>query len=85
MYHGQLSGDSWPNTDDLAAERLGGEPPITAQERFERDYASGKPTYFVVTDLASLKAEADLRALLDERVTVVEKTPTYHVYQFKAE
>ena len=85
MYHGQLSGDSWPNTDDLAAERLGGEPPITAQERFDRDYASGKPSYFVVTDLASLKAEADLRALLDDRVTVVEKTPTYHVYQFKAE
>ena len=75
MYHGQLSGDSWPNTDDLAAERLGGEPPaITAQERFDRDYASGKPSYFVVTDLASLKAEADLRALLDDRDTAVEKT-----------
>jgi len=85
MYHGQLSGDSWPNTDDLAAERLGGEPAITAQARFERDYAAGKPTYFVVTDLASLQAEADLRALLDQRVTVVEKTPSYQVYRFKGE
>ena len=85
MYHGQLSGDSWPNTDDLAAERLGGEAPISAQDRFERDYARGKPTYFVVTDLSSLREETDLRALLDQRVTVVEQAPTYHVYKFKGE
>ncbi|MEO7270856.1 MAG: glycosyltransferase family 39 protein [Vicinamibacterales bacterium] len=85
MYHGQVAGDSWPNTDDLAAERLGGDTPISAQDRFERDYAKGKPTYFVVTDLSSLREEADLRALLDQRVTVVEQAPTYHVYKFKTE
>jgi hypothetical protein len=85
MYHGQLSGDSWPNVDDLNAERLGGEAPISAEARFERDYADGKPTYFVVTDLSSLKAETDLREMLDRRVTVVEIAPTYHVYKFKGE
>ena len=85
MYHGQLSGDSWPNTDDLNAERLGGEAPISAQARFDRDYAAGKPTYFVATDLSSLEAEKDLQAMLDEHVTLVEKAPTYRVYKFKTE
>ena len=75
MYHGQLSGDSWPNADDLAAEAIDGEKPIPAAERFERDYAGFDPTYFVVTDLASLEAEPDLRQFLASHVTLVEKTP----------
>jgi 4-amino-4-deoxy-L-arabinose transferase-like glycosyltransferase len=84
MYHGQLSGDSWPNADDLAAEALDGEPPIGARERFARDFAGFRPTYFVVTDLRSLEAEPDLRQLLAERTAVVEETATYRVYRFLA-
>jgi 4-amino-4-deoxy-L-arabinose transferase-like glycosyltransferase len=82
MYHGELSGDSWPTSDDLAAEAIGGNPAITAQERFARDYAGFEPSYFVATDLPSLDAQPDLRALLKEKAVVVKQTSTYHVYRF---
>jgi hypothetical protein len=83
MYHGQFSGDAWPGSDDLIAESLGGLPPIDADTRFARDFADFAPAYFVVTDLASLAAQADLQRLLDERTTIVRKTPTYEVYKFR--
>jgi 4-amino-4-deoxy-L-arabinose transferase-like glycosyltransferase len=84
MYHGQMSGDAWPNTDDLAAEQIDGRRMRTAAERFEEDYADFHPQYFVVTDLHSLRVETDLQELLAARATLVEETPTYRVYRFKA-
>jgi hypothetical protein len=84
MYHGQLSGDSWPNVDDLAAEEMGGLQPLSAEERFERDYADFYPSYFVVTDLRSLNEEAGLRPFLEKRTTLVEQTADYAVFQFKS-
>jgi hypothetical protein len=82
MYHGELSGDSWPASDDLAAEAIGGNPPMSAQDRFARDYAGFQPSYFVATDLPSLDAQPDLRALLTAKTVVVRQTATYHVYKF---
>jgi dolichyl-phosphate-mannose-protein mannosyltransferase len=82
MYHGELSGDYWPSSDDLNAEAIGDQKPISASERFKRDYAAFEPRYFVATDLASLKAQPDLQALLKERAVVVRQTATYHVYKF---
>jgi hypothetical protein len=82
MYHGQLSGDYWPNVDDLAAEAYDRDKPIDARDRFARDYAGSHPTYFVATDLNALKAEKDLQQLLAERAVPVEKAPTYEVYRF---
>jgi 4-amino-4-deoxy-L-arabinose transferase-like glycosyltransferase len=82
MYHGQVSGDSWPNSDDLAAEALDGEPPLDAEARFDRDYADFDPHYFVVTDIASFAAQVDLQRLLEKRARLVRKTPQYVVYEF---
>jgi 4-amino-4-deoxy-L-arabinose transferase-like glycosyltransferase len=82
MYHGELSGDFWPTSDDLAAEAMGDQQPISAAARFARDYAGFEPRYFVVTDLPSLDAQADLRALLTAKATVVRQAATYHVYRF---
>jgi hypothetical protein len=82
MYHGELSGDYWPSSDDLNAEAIGDQKPISATERFKRDYAAFEPRYFVATDLGSLKAQPDLQALLKERAVVVRQTATYHVYKF---
>jgi 4-amino-4-deoxy-L-arabinose transferase-like glycosyltransferase len=83
MYHGQLSGDAWPNTDDLAAESLGGAAPLDAESRFARDYADFNPRYFVVTDLASLEGQPDLIRLLDKRATAIAETAVYRVYRFR--
>lgn len=83
MYHGHVSGDAWPNVEDLNAEALGGAPAIDAAARFERDYAAFEPTYFVVTDLASLAAQPDLARLLEMRATPVRRTAAYHVYRFR--
>jgi hypothetical protein len=83
MYHSEVSGDAWPNQDDLAAEDLGGRPALDATARFARDYEDFKPRFFIVTDLESLDAQPDLKALLAERTEVVRQTPRYHVYKFK--
>jgi 4-amino-4-deoxy-L-arabinose transferase-like glycosyltransferase len=82
MYHGEISGDAWPNQDDLAAEALGNAPAFDARARFAHNYASFAPRYFVVTDLGSLEAQPDLQALLAERTVVVRRTADYHVYEF---
>ena len=84
MYHAEVSGDSWPNVDDLAAEAIDGRPPIDADARFERDYAYADPTYFVITDLSSLAAEKDLQAMLEKRTTPVRLTNRYRIYKFTA-
>ena len=83
MYHAQIAGDSWPNVDDLNAERLGGAGAIDAEARFERDFADYGPNYFVVTDLGSLRAQADLQAMLARRAEPVSVTPRYHVYRIR--
>ena len=85
MYHGQISGDSWPNRDDLAAEAIDGRPAIDADARFVRDYADWAPDFFIVTDLASLKASPDLQAMLAKRAIPVRVTDRYQVYRFKAD
>ncbi|HWI16353.1 MAG TPA: glycosyltransferase family 39 protein [Vicinamibacterales bacterium] len=82
MYHGELSGDSWPNQDDLAAEAFDGRPAVDAETRFDRDYADWKPTYLIATDLASFEASPDLQRLLDRRATPVRITNLYRVYRF---
>lgn len=82
MYHGELSGDSWPNRDDLAAEAIDGRPAVNAETRFARDYAEWVPNYFVVTDLRSLAASPDLQAMLDRHATPVRVTNQYRVYRF---
>ena len=81
MYHGEVSGDFWPNADDLAAESFGGMPAIDAEMRFARDYSDFGATHFVVTDLASLAAQPDLVRWLDTHATPVRKTEADHVYE----
>lgn len=81
MYYGQVSGDSWPTSDDLAAEALGGAAPITADERFARDFADYAPTFFIVTDLRSLEDQPDLERWLSRHADVVRRTADYHIYR----
>ncbi len=83
MYHAQISGDSWPNVDDLAAEKIDDRENMDAEVRFERYYADSHPSYFVITDLDSLAAEKDLQALLEKRTTPVRITSEYRVYKFR--
>ena len=79
MYHAEVAGDAWPGSDDLEAERLDGRPTRSATERLDRDYP--RPRYFVVTDLSSLDAQADLQALLKARARLVDETPLHRVYR----
>lgn len=83
MYHGQVAGDSWPSSDDLAAERLGAAPAINAEERFSRDFAKYGPAFFVVTDLRSLREQPDLQRWLSTHAEVVRQTARYHVYRIR--
>ena len=82
MYHAEISGDSWPNVDDLAAEAIDGRAKISAEARFVRDYEDWGPTYFIVTDMRSLRDEKDLQEMLAKRATPVRFTSDYQVYKF---
>lgn len=83
MYHAEISGDSWPNVDDLAAEAIDGRAPIDAEARYVRDYQEWGPSFFIVTDLGSFAAEPDLQQMLERRATPVRITDTYRVYRFR--
>ena len=82
MYHGQISGDAWPNRDDLAAEAIDGRPAVDADTRYARDFEGWGPNYFVVTDLGSFDASPDLATMLDRHATPVRITNQYRVYRF---
>ena len=84
MYHAQVAGDSWPTLDDLNAERIDGAPAIGADARYERDFADYGPSYFVITDLESLRGEPDLAAMLARRADLVSAAPRYRVYRLRA-
>jgi hypothetical protein len=84
MYHGQVGGDSWPSSDDLAAEAIAGADGISAEQRFARDFADYGPAFFIVTDLRSLREQPDLQGWLAETADVVRQTPKYHVYRLKS-
>src|SRR5262249_19728355 len=84
MYHAEVSGDTWPNQDDLAAEALGGAGRVTGEARYQRDYDGFNPHYFVITDLGSWEGQPDLQTLLNTRATLVRQTPDYRVYKFAA-
>lgn len=79
MYHAEVAGDAWPGIGDLEAERLDGRPVRAAIDRFHDDYA--RPNYFVVTDLASLKAQPELVSLLASEGMLVEETTRFKIYK----
>jgi hypothetical protein len=81
MYHGRVAGDSWPSSDDLTAERLGGAPSISAADRYARDFAEYAPAFFIVTDLRSLHDQPDLQTWLDANAVAIRQTARYHVYR----
>lgn len=76
MYHGQVSGDAWPTSDDLTAEQLGNLPALDARARYIRDFATFAATHFIMTDLGSLDAQPDLQQLSVEISTLLKETPT---------
>jgi hypothetical protein len=84
MYHGQVAGDAWPSSDDLAAEALGGATPLSAPERFARDFADYAPAFFIVTDLRSLHEQPDLEQWLAANAEPLRRTPSYHVYRLQS-
>ena len=82
MYHAQISGDAWPNQDDLAAEALDRRARLDAHARFARDFEDWGPRYFVVTDMQSFGRSPDLQQLLEQRATLVGSGERYRVYRF---
>jgi hypothetical protein len=86
-YHGWFSGAYWPTSSDIFTPAVG-EPQISARERFRRYWpdgslAEGSPEYFVVTDLADLDRQRDLRRLL-RGSPVVRRTQEYVVYDVRS-
>jgi 4-amino-4-deoxy-L-arabinose transferase-like glycosyltransferase len=84
-YFGWLSGVTWPDSTDLWAEQVYGRSPVTATERFERDFAARRPEYFIVArNLRELDAQPDLHRLLFEGFAVKARTGRYVIFDLKA-
>ena len=79
MYHAEVAGDAWPGIGDLEAERLDGRAIRSAIDRLHDDYV--RPHYFVVSDLASFKAQPELMALLAAEGTLIEETSRFRIYK----
>jgi len=92
-YYASIAGASWPNRGDMDFEELSdGARPIGAAERLagrspdhypNRSSLEWPPEYFVVTNLAELDLQPDLRRVL-ERYPRVARTRHYVIYDLQS-
>lgn len=82
-YHGKFSGRPWPLISDLEWERLAGNPPLSAQDRFETWFASESPEYFVVADLREYEAQSDLKNFLSANFLVMAHSDDYLIFELQ--
>lgn len=83
FYNGQFSGRTWPSHDLLRVRKQRGQPDLTARERFEAEYATWSPEYFVIVKLTELDAQPDLREFLAQDFRLVRRTESYVVYDLR--
>ena len=83
-YFGMFSGIWWPEYDDMFAERVRGEKPLAARQRFERDCAHCDPDYFVISrTLVELQKQPDLSRLLFDNYPVLVRRDRYIIFDLK--
>jgi hypothetical protein len=84
MYYGKLSGRYWPYWYDIRDEKLWGVENMTPEQRLSLLGNGIDPEYFIVTDLAELENQSDLKQYLDENYPVLLKEPGFIIYQLPA-
>lgn len=65
QYHGRVAGRYWPTLYDFRWEELTGISQAGASGRLDRLRAAAPVRFFIVTDLAELQRQPELRALLE--------------------
>lgn len=85
VYNAQISGIFWPDEASIRADRIKGEPEMTAAERFQSKYAGKGFEYFIITDFGELEKQPDLKPFLDKTFALHAFDENSHlVYRLKA-
>jgi 4-amino-4-deoxy-L-arabinose transferase-like glycosyltransferase len=82
LYNAEIYGDPWPSGGVLSVEKLKNLPPISAEDRFNRDFKSKNPDYFVISDVGEYLAQPDLVQFLKSHYPVIaSQDRRYLIYQ----
>ncbi len=83
MYHGRISGETWPLPTQLG-ERQEGERGISTEELFSRRYRKHSPEYFIISKGWWNREETTgLRTFLTEQFPVTAQGGTYVVFDLR--
>jgi hypothetical protein len=83
MYHGRLSGETWPLPTQIE-ERQEGEREISTEELFSRRYRKHSPEYFIISNGWWEREETTgLRTFLTENFPVAAQSDTYVVFDLR--
>jgi hypothetical protein len=83
MYHGRISGETWPLPTQIG-ERQEGERGISTEELFSRRYRKHSPEYFIISKGWWNREETkDLRAFLTDSFAVAAQGDTYIVFDLR--
>ena len=97
MYHGWLGGKKWPGSWAFRIEKFGYIKMTDFQElnrqanvqavkrRFEEDFKSDKPEYFIVTNFKEFEQQPDLKAFLATNFDKLAETEHYLIFDLKSE
>jgi hypothetical protein len=83
MYHGHLSGETWPLPTQIG-ERQEGKRAVTTEELFSRRYQKHSPEYFIISKGWWQRDEATgLRTFLTENFPMAAQGDTYIVFDLR--
>lgn len=84
MYYGGLAGDYWPDTDELNARAIKGEPvPERTAVFMDQFFPQSGHDYFVVTDMNDFNLQKELNHYLRETFTLWKETPDYLIFDLR--
>lgn len=83
MYHGEFSGEWWPYWYDIRDEQLWGQKEMGVEERFDLLTLDGPSEFFIVTDLAELERQEDLKEFLTSEFSILVERSDYLIYDLR--
>lgn len=83
VYHGNVSGPSWPTGAELTLHRLAGTSSTAAEQRLDSLIRDGG-THFIVIDMGSYRAQPDLQNILENRFVRVANDYNYAIFDLRA-
>ena len=83
-YHGWLSGEIWPNSEQILDEKqFEGRMEISPEERFSVMTSDYSPEYFIVADMENFEEQEDTKDLLTRRFPIIAQSDNFIVFDLR--